>query len=580
MTTTTGQQLVKQAMQLHQRGELKQARALYAKVLELNPEHPDGLHLYGLASHQLGDYKTAITYISRAIELVPDQPVLRNNLGDALRQAGDFEEALIQLNTALDLRPDYAGAHQNLGSIYAAMGDHDAALKHARKAVHLDQNRAEAWFNLGLILLDHVLLTESADAFRRALVLRPFYPMAATSLLYVLNLLPGADPNAIEQETCRIAATLFGSVQAVPVSSQDNEKIRIGYVSGDFRAHAVNYFFEPVLVFHDQTRFEIYCYSDVGHPDQTSQRLQQAASHWRDISAWDDDRVFEKVRSDRIDILVDLAGHTKHNRLGVFARKAASCQISWLGFPNTTGLDTMDYRIVDQYTAPGGEVTGGSEELLRLPQGFACFRPPAHAPSVQPAPVVSNGFVTLGCLHKLEKLNEDVIALWARILKENPDTRLMLARDQLDDWQQRRLHISFLQAGIGADRLVMVNFSGSKQSFFDLFAKIDILLDVFPWSGHTLACCALWMGVPVVTLYGDRHAGRMVASVLKLMELDELVAEDAESYCKIVKDLSEDQDRLSRYRAGLRDRFETSPLRDEKGFTQSLESEYRRILNF
>ncbi len=580
MTTTSTTELVKQAMQLHQRGELRKARELYARVLEMVPQHPDGLHLYGLACHQLGDYKTAITYISRAIEQVPDQPVLRNNLGEALRQAGEFEGALAQLNIALDLRPDYAGAHQNLGSVYAAMGDHDAALEHARKAVQLDAKRAEAWFNLGLILLDQVLLAESAEAFRKALELRPRYPLAVTSLLYVLNLLPDADPAMIEQETCKVAGTLFGSVQAVPVITQRNERIRIGYVSGDFRAHAVNYFFEPVLEFHDKARFETYCYSDVPDSDQTSRRLQKAASHWRDISTWNDDKVIEKVRSDRIDILVDLAGYTKHNRLGVFARKPALCQVSWLGFPNTTGLDTMDYRIVDQYTVPGGEVTGGSEELLRLPHGFACFRPPAHAPSVQPAPVVKNGFVTLGCLHKLEKLNDDVIALWARILQENPDTRLLLARDQLDDWQQQRLHLLFSQYDISADRLTLVRFSDSKQSFFDLFAGIDILLDVFPWSGHTLACCALWVGVPVVTLYGDRHAGRMVASVLSLLGLDELVAEDTESYCRVVKDLCRDQDRLSRYRAELRDRFDTSPLRDEKGFTKSLESEYRRILSF
>ena len=579
MTAASAQQLVKQAMQLHQRGELQQARELYAKVLELVPLHPDGLHLYGLVCHQQGDHKTAIAYIRRAIEQVPDQPVLRNNLGDALRQAGKFEDALIQLQIALDLRPDYAGAHQNLGSVYAAMGDNDAALEHARKAVQLDANRAEAWFNLGLILLDHVLLVESVDAFRKALLIRPVYPLAATSLLYVLNLLPDTDPAMIEQETCKVTAAVLKPVQSMPVSTHQNERIRIAYVSGDFCAHAVNYFFEPVLECHDKTHFETYCYSDVDHPDQTTRRLQQSASHWRDISAWDDDAVLEQVKSDRIDILVDLAGFTKHHRLGVFARKPAPCQISWLGFPNTTGLHTMDYRVVDQYTAPEDETSMGSEELLRLPHGFACFRPPEHAQSVQVAPAMSNGFVTLGCLHKLEKLNEAVISLWARVLKENPDTRLLLVRDQLDDWQQQRLYSLFLQHGIGSDRLTMIQFSDPKQSFFDLFADIDILLDTFPWSGHTLACCALWMGVPVVTLYGDRHAGRMVASVLNLLGVDELVAQDTESYIRIVNDLCKKRDRIIHYRAELRDRFKASPLRDEKGFTENLEAEYRRILN-
>ncbi len=578
MAAASAQQLVKQAMQFHQRGELQQARALYAKVLEVDPLHPDGLHLYGLVCHQQGDHKTAIAYIRRAVKQVPDQPVLRNNLGDALRQAGKFEEALTQLHMALDLRSNYAGAHQNLGSVYAAMGDHAAALKHARKSVLMDPNSAEAWFNLGLILLDHVLLAESVDAFRKALVIRPVYPLAATSLLYTLNLLPGADPAMIEQETCKVAAEVFKPDSSVPIPTHSNERIRVAYVSGDFCAHAVNYFFAPVLEFHDKAHFEVYCYSDVAHPDQTTRSLQQAASHWRDISAWDDDKVLEKIKSDRIDILVDLAGFTKHHRLGVFARKPATCQISWLGFPNMTGLGAMDYRVVDSFTAPKDEISKGSEKLLRLPQGFACFRPPEHAPPVQPTPVVNNGFVTLGCLHKLEKLNEDVITLWVRILQENPDTRLLLARDQLDGWQQERLQALFLRQGISSDRLTMIRFSDSRQRFFDLFAGIDILLDTFPWSGHTLACCALWMGVPVVSLYGDRHAGRMVASVLNLMGLGELVAKSTEAYARIVNDLCKNQGELIHYRADLRKRFMASPLRDEKGFTQTLETEYRRVV--
>lgn len=565
-------------MQFHQRGDLQQARLLYAKVLETLPRHPDALHLYGLVCHQQGDHKSAISYIRRAIEEVPDQPVLRNNLGDALRKAGQHEDALVELRKALDLRPGYAGAYQNLGSVYADTGDHDAALIHARKAVELDTERPEAWFNLGLILLDHVLLDESADAFRKALDLRPAYTRAATSLLYTLNLLPDMDPDTVTQEHRKVALAVFRHITIVPVSAHENKRIRIGYVSGDFRAHAVNYFFEPVLEHHDKTRFETYVYSDVTRPDNATRRLKQSTSHWRDISAWDDDKVSEQVKSDRIDILVDLAGHTKHNRLGVFARKTAPIQLGWLGYPNSTGLECMDYRVVDCYTAPGDEVSGGHEELLRLPHGFACFRPPGQTPPLQAAPVVKKGFVTLGCLHKLEKLNGDVIALWARVLRENPGTRLLLVRDQLDEWQQHRLQSLFLQHGISSDRLETRHFNDPQQTFFDLFADIDILLDTFPWSGHTLACCALWMGVPVVSLQGNSHAGRMVASVLDLLGLAELVAEDIDSYARIVNGLCQDQTRLSVYRAELRTRFENSPLRDEKGFTKALEKQYRQIL--
>lgn len=576
-------------MQFHHNGDLQRARSLYAKILESTPNYPDALHLYGLACHQQGEHGEAIDYIRRAVERVPDQPVLRNNLGDALRKAGYFEEAIDQLKIALELRPGYAGAHQNLGSVYAHIGDYDAALLHAGKAVEFDAHRPEAWFNLGLMQLDQMSLTESVNSFREALALRPDYRAAGTSLLYTLNLLPGTNPDSLAREHMAVANSIFAPVQlnrpqpgpsqSGAATGKENERIRIAYISGDFCTHAVNYFFEPVLEHQDTDRFETYCYSDVVNPDQTTRRLKDFAQHWCDIAGWEDDRVIGQIKSDRIDILIDLAGHTKHHRLGVFAQKAAPCQVTWLGFPNTTGLKAMDYRIVDQYTAPGNEISASSEKLLRLPRGFACFRPPRHAPSVQQSPVARNGFVTLGSLHKLDKLNEDVITLWAGILQNNPSARLLLVRDQLDDWQKRRLQAAFSNHGIAENRLKMIRFESSKQTFFEVFADIDIMLDSFPWSGHTLACCALWMGVPVVSLYGDRHAGRMVASVLNLMGLDELVAQTAESYARIVSDLCKDPKRLSRYRTELRDRFEKSPLRDEIGFTRDMETEFGRILN-
>ena len=570
-------------MRVHQGGDLRSARRIYAEVLDSNPQHPDALHLYGLTCHQLGEREEAIEYIRRAVDLVPDQPVLRNNLGDALIQAGRPEEAIIQLKAALKLKHGYPGAHQNLASAYSLSGDYDAALTHAKKSVELDPGRPEAWYNLGLIQLDHLKLDECVESFRKALELRPGYQLAATSLLHMLNLVPGTDPDTLAREHIEVASNVFGPKLSRPVgvgSGSDGERIRIGYVSGDFCTHAVNYFFEPVLASHDSSRFETFCYSDVVKPDQTTLRLKNHAQHWRDITDWEDARVIGKIKSDKIDILVDLAGHTQHHRLGVFAGKAAACQVTWLGFPATTGLENMDYRVVDQYTAPRDEQTVSSEQLVALPRGFACFRPPEHAPDVQPPPLVKNGFVTLGSLHKLEKLNEDVIRLWAGVLQESPSARLLLARDQLDDWHRQRLLSVFKAHGVTAHRLELVHFQSSQQTFFDLFAEIDVMLDCFPWSGHTLACCALWMGVPVVSLYGDRHAGRMVASVLDLLGLDELVARSTESYARIVNDLCNDQGRLIHYRDGIRNRFENSPLRDEIGFTRSLEDQFCRILNF
>ena len=556
----------------HRAGELDAAKALYLEILAQQPAHADALHLFGLACHQQGDHRTAARYIGKALEQVPDQPVLRNNLGDALRKLGDLDGAIRQLRQALALRPEYAGAHQNLGSALAEAGEHAAALEHSREATRLNPGKPEAWFNLGLLLMDHVLLEESVQSFRRALLLRPDYPAAANGFLYALNLLPNTDPADVADAHRRVASGLFAAVPKPAPWSAPGERLRIGYVSGDFRAHAVSYFFEPLLAHQDTSRFESYCYSDVAHADAVTGRLRGMAQHWQDIAGWTDAAVSERIRADRIDILVDLAGYTEHCRLGVFAAKPARCQISYLGYPNTTGIAAMDFRVVDECTSPAAEPEWGTEALLRIEDGFACFRPPAHADAVSTSREGGLQPVTFGCLHKLEKLNPEVIGTWAQILLSNPDSRLLLARDQLDGWHQDRLAQAFQSHGIDRERLDMRHLSDPAQSFFGIFPRMDVLLDVFPWSGHTIACCALWMGVPVVSLRGATHAGRMVASVLHGLGLDELIGENREDYIRIAGGLCRDRSRLAELRAGLRQRVGNSPLRDEAGFARKFEA--------
>ncbi len=469
--------------------------------------------------------------------------------------------------------PEYAGAHLNLGSVYFDAGKHEAALHHAREAVRLDPERSEGWFNLGLCLADHIRLDEAADAFRQTLKIRPGYAAAAAGLLYTLNLLPGTDPEAVAAEHLKVAKKLFPTTATRSERAIVERPVRIGYVSGDFCAHAVNYFFEPILQHHDTSLFEVYCYSDTEHPDGVTRRLQTYANKWREIKDLQDDGVLRQIQSDRIDILVDLAGYTKLNRLGVFARKAAPIQLSYLGYPATTGLEAMDYRIVDVTTAPRDEGERGTETLLRLPNGFACFRPPEHAPRVTSPPHTGQGHITFGSFHKLEKIGPAVVESWAVVLRRTPGSRLLIIRDELDAWQQDRLTKMFLGHGIGAERLGMRHLRYSGSSFLELFAEIDIQLDTFPWSGHTLACMSLWMGVPVVTLSGNSHAGRMVASVLESMGLEELVAKDLESYIRISSELAGDPERLEGLRTGLRGLMENSPLCDEARFTKTFEKE-------
>ena len=572
MSATLVQQMKAEAISLHQAGQLAAAKTLYSRILQMQPGNPDALHLFGLACHQQGDHATAVRYIRQAVDRVPDQPVLHNNLGDALHKSGDLAAAAVHLRQALKLRPDYPGAHLNLGAVLIEAGDHEGAVLHSLEATRLDPDRAEAWFNLGLLQLDHVVLEEAIESLRKAISIRPGFSSAATSLLYALNLVPGADPQEVANEHRCVANGLFEDIQRFDSWPEYSKKIHIGYVSGDFRAHAVNAFFEPILEHHDTSRFEIHCYSDVEKSDAVTDRLRAYAQHWREIAGWSDSAVTEQIRGDRIDILVDLAGYTKQGRLGVFAAKPARCQISYLGYPNTTGLDAMDFRVVDRFTAPLREVSLGTESLLRMSSGFACFRPPVHAPRVKSAPAASNGFVTFGCLHKLEKLNDSVVNTWSVILSENPSARLLVARDQLDGWHQKRLQQAFSSFGVEAQRIELIHLTDPSQSFLDLFARIDVLLDVFPWSGHTISCSALWMGVPVLTLRGRTHAGRMVASVLNCLGLEDWIAEDIESYIRIAGKLCRAPQYLAEMRTELRERLQRSPLRDELSFTREFES--------
>jgi predicted O-linked N-acetylglucosamine transferase (SPINDLY family) len=483
-------------MQLQQSGRLEEAKAVYGEVLAEQPAHADALHLSGLASMQLGRHEEAVRLIGRAVDLVPQQPVLRNNFGLALHKAGLLKKARAELIAALDLRPGYAGAHMNLAAVFSELGERALAMEHGQQAVELDPERAEGWYNLGLYLIDEVRLQEGAEAFRKALSLKPDYSAASHYLLYTLNMIPELPPESVAAEHARVMRRRFGSPPPPLPGPFSHRKTRIAYVSADFCRHAVNHFFEPLLDQHDRSRFEVYCYANVATPDDVTRRLRERADRWCDVSSLEDEEMFARVLQDEVDILVDLTGHTKGNRLAVFARRAAPLQVSWLGYPNTTGLGTMDLRVLDAYTAAAPGARAGTERPLLLPDVFACFRPSELAPEVSPPPAMTQGAVTLGSFHKLEKINHRVVACWAGILRANPDTRLLLMRDELDGWHRDRLSREFQAHGARPAQLELVKGREGADSFQEWFAEIDILLDTFPWSGHTMACHALWMGVP------------------------------------------------------------------------------------
>jgi predicted O-linked N-acetylglucosamine transferase (SPINDLY family) len=356
-------------------------------------------------------------------------------------------------------------------------------------------------------------------------------------------------------------------------------RIKIGYISPDFREHSVSYFFLPFLEYHNRDSFEIFCYSEVKREDKITHRIKELSDHWRPIAWLRDRAVAEQVRQDGIDILVDLAGHTAENRLLVFAYKPAPVQVTWLGYPNTTGMPVIDYRFTDEIADPPGEADEyHSEILMRLPDGFLCYGPPDDAPGVSGLPTHKNGRITFGSFNNLPKINPQVIGLWSRLLHQVADSRLLLKSKQFADEHVRQRFLDlFSVCGIGAERLRLLPRVASTAGHLALYHQVDIALDPFPYNGTTTTCEALWMGVPVITLRGDRHAGRVGASILTRLGLEEMIAQNEEAYVDIGVALAASMSALENLRSGLRSRMQSSVLCDGRSFARTMENTFQKV---
>jgi predicted O-linked N-acetylglucosamine transferase (SPINDLY family) len=310
-------------------------------------------------------------------------------------------------------------------------------------------------------------------------------------------------------------------------------------------------------------------------------RLKNLSRDWRSINGMTDLEASDLIKADDIDILVDLAGHTAKSRLRLFAYQPAPIQVTYLGYPYTTGMATMQYRLTDAVADPPDEPASHIEELWRLPGGFCCYAPPPKSPDVGPSPAQQKGHVTFGSLHALHRLNPGVIDLWSAILRAVPTAHLLIFRHTLQGKMKEGLLKQFTDRGIDPGRIELRHgFSRDDTSrYLEVYNDVDIALDTFPWSGHTTACEAMWMGVPVITLRGTRHAGRMVASVLTQIGMTDMIAETPEQYLEKAVQVAQDIDALARLRGEMRSRLQNSPLCDGKAFTRNLEAAYREMWN-
>jgi len=567
---------------LNATGQIEAAAAAFRSAVAADPKLGEAHHQLGNALKVLKSLPEALTSLREATRLAPTDNLFWLSRGLACMDSQLLDEAVESFQQAVRLNPSLPEAQEILGQALIARRRTEEARQHLNEALSLRPNYAPAYHDLGRLCVDEGLLTEAARYYRAALALKP-EPETQSNLLHLLNYLPETEPDEHFAEHRRwsdwFEQPLRPARQPCANDPTPERRLRIGYVSPDFRAHPVTSFIEPILRGHHPESFETFGYANVKTPDTTTQRLCHLTGQWRDIYGLDPEKVAELIRQDRIDILVDLAGHTTDHALLVFARKPAPVQVTWIGYPNTTGLEAMDYRLTDHFSDPPGQTERWhSERLLRLPKNFSCYGAPPESPAVGPLPALANGYVTFGCFNNFCKLSEPTIAVWARLLREMPTARLLLKSQGLEQPQTaNRLRDQFIRAGVSAERLELRGAGLSKEQHMGLYNRVDLGLDPFPYNGTTTTCDALWMGVPVVTLAGRTHVARVGLSLVSHLGFPKWAVESADAYVAKCRELTSDLPGLARLRLGLREQMRQSPLCDAPQFIGHLETAFRDV---
>jgi protein O-GlcNAc transferase len=555
------------------------ARSCLETAIKIKPDFFEARVNLSEACRLLGDDDSAILHLLYALKLKPDFGAGNNTLGILLQKKGDYKGAVAAFKMGIEYKPDFPEAYYNLGNCLRDIEELDQAIACFKMASQLKPPFIEALTNLGEALQITGRIDDAAQCFKTVIDTSPSCATAFSNYLLTLNYIPDFGPKQLYERHRRFGAAFERPENTAWTFTNDRSMqraLRIGYVSADFRNHPVSRFLLPIFTNHDKNGFEIFSYSGVRASDDKTRLFNRLSDHWTDVFAMSDPDLVQKIREDKIDILVDLSGHSAGNRLPVFAQKPAPLQLTYLGYPNTSGLSVIDFRITDGICDPSGEPVAHSENLVRLSPCFCCYAPPQESPVTSPLPFGQNHAVTFGSTHTLARLNDELLDLWADLLSRIPSSRLLLMRTTLKSSSLDRLYKRFESHDIDKNRLIIRN-TVPAEGHLAVYRDMDIFLDSFPWSGHTTACEALWMGVPVVTVRGNRHAGRMVASVLDCLDMKECIAKTKEEYLSVAQGISSDIDRLDILRATLRDRMVKSPLCDGTTFTANLEDVFRKM---
>jgi predicted O-linked N-acetylglucosamine transferase (SPINDLY family) len=590
------EELERRASTLEAQGDLDQAAALYRQVLAQTATLHESLGLLELTRR---NGAAAIPLLETASYLQPENPGFHVSLARALLAAGRDADALEHVDAALEIDADFPAAYDMRAIAAFVAGDGEGAEEALRHGLHLDPDKAERVLNLAVALLSQNRAVEALAWLRRALELTPDSAPAIERLVGCLfdlgrfedgraaaasaplhALFPRlADPTQSHDEVATFFKGVGRALSAPSVEPHANgldpdRPLRVGYMSADFREHSTSCFFSPVFAAHDRAQVHVFAYHVDTRRDATTETLAAHCNVYRGVGPLTDDELEAQIREDRIDILVDAQGPTAGHRLGVFGRRPAPILVSEVIYP--VGAD---YYVVDDLTDPPGLTERHYDaELVRLPSTFQCYEPPACAPAVAPTPAATRGHVTFGSFNSYHKLNDDVLALWARVLTRVPTSRLVVkCKLMADPDTERELRGRLERLGVDARRVDLHPCARARADHLARYADVDVALDTLPFSGATTTCEALWMGVPVVTLAGTAHMGRVSVSILENVGLGELVAQTAEDFVDIADRLARDVPRLAELRAEMRARLERSPLLDAKAYTAELEAAYRRM---
>ncbi len=608
------QDAVRTAYQLHQAGKLAEAEAIYRRALEKEPDNAGACHLLGVVALQMGRIDEATELLEKAVRLKDTDPVPLNNLGNAYAWQGRFAQAEQCFRRAVGFKPDYLDAHINLGNTLSEagqLGEAEQSYRRAqalapddtrihinlgallrtqrrlveseqcyRRALQLSPASAEAHYALGNTLRDLGQQEQAVQSYRQALAIKPDYSEALQNLIMSLDFIERSDTAEQQQERSRWYAQ-YGkryrdSIRPHRNVADPDRRLRIGYVSADFLGHSASYIFGPVIRLHDRSAYEVICYSGVVREDDVTRRLREGADSWRSTLGVSDEDLAERIRSDQIDILVDLSSHTAGHRLLVFARKPAPIQVTAWGYATGTGVETIDYFFADPVLVPEAERRYFAEKVVDLPCGV-CYEAPSYAPQVTPLPSLAGNPFTFGCVNRIEKISGRSLGLWARILAAVPGSRLLLKEQKLDDPGIRARLLARLQNhGIATDRVLVLGTS-THAEHLGTYHQVDLALDPYPHGGGVSSMEALWMGVPVVTLSGSTIASRLSASILAAMGMLDWIARDDEQYVQKATEWSGDLPRLARMREELRPRMASSIVGDVRAYTRSVEAVYRAL---